>query len=304
MNRNMRKQIFLGCVIVLLHCAVCDAQDNESTRKPITLPGTFSVFSEADVLGRIFDRFDPKTRQATLIQTIKPHRLIVDVSIQEAKVWKVNGNEYLIVLSDLGNIPIEMCGNCGWYTPLAVLKKDGSRLKLVARQDLPKISETSKGPAFGPFDSLSYGRHEGVVLDVAPYNLNSREMLIGARVGDFWMPLEISNTTLYLYRIEGQRLRRVFKEVVDDHQYPNLNNGGPPVVIKTSASFSAAGTGQRFYDLAITRSTVRCVYDETYDCGPNSRDVKQVKSKKELWRFDGQRFNRVGTHKTSRSKKK
>src|SRR5690348_14736699 len=110
MGKPKRKT--LSFALILLIGSTCSAQtvdrQNES-HKPNQLPGQYSSFSEADVLGKIFDGYDPATKTVSSIQNSenKPTK----ASILEAKLWGVASDEYLVVLSQLAGSSEVLCGN-------------------------------------------------------------------------------------------------------------------------------------------------------------------------------------------------
>jgi hypothetical protein len=127
----------LSLLLILLMGSVCCAQTvhpPDELHKPNQLPGQYSSFSETDVLGKIFDGYDPAAK--TVLSIRNSENKPTKVSILEAKLWRVASDEYLVVLAGVAGDSEFLCGNCTMDTPLAVLKKDGNRLSLVARQDL------------------------------------------------------------------------------------------------------------------------------------------------------------------------
>jgi len=164
----------LSLALILMMGSICCAQKidrPDESRKPNQLPGRYSTFSEADVLGKIFFGYDATTKTVSSIQNSenKPTK----ASILEAKLWRVADDEYLVVLSGLAGRSESLCGNCTMDTPLAVLKKDANGLSLVAKQDLPPSYITDE-PVSEIFGTLSYTGHESIALDLAPYRLTDR----------------------------------------------------------------------------------------------------------------------------------
>src|ERR687888_1288606 len=106
--------------------------------RPTQMPYPFFAFSEADALGRVFDGYDPRTgRVAGLPNDEKKPSL---VRIKDTWVWHAGGQERLLVLAEIAGSDydfVDLCGNCAMYTLLAVLKREGHALALVARQDVP-----------------------------------------------------------------------------------------------------------------------------------------------------------------------
>ena len=272
---------------ILLMASNCCAQTvdrPDETRKPIQLPGAYSNFSEADILGKIFDGYDPNTKTVR-----NRENQLTKVSILEDKLWRAAGGEYLVVLTVIA--PKSLCGNCTLNTPLAVLKVDGNRLVLVARQILPRsyLFDERMSETFG---SLSYNGHESIALDLAPYRLTEREMLIGVRTEHMWMPGPIYNTNLQLFRAERGRLRKVFQTLVTDREYPNVHNGGPQVILKTTSMVSTIRSGRQFFDLIVERAAFECMQNDQDDCDSKDVPVKPVRTQTEVWRFDGARFKK------------
>src|SRR5689334_16268732 len=115
-----RLMLALIVCMATICCAQISARTTDS-RKSTQLPGQYSRFTEDDVLGKIFDDYDPTAKSVSSIPDSenKP----TTVSLLEAKPWRTAGNVYLVVLTNLGD-PQALCGNCVMYTPLAVLKTD------------------------------------------------------------------------------------------------------------------------------------------------------------------------------------
>lgn len=281
----------LNQALVVLTGAICCAQINaqtSDTHKSIQLPGQYSSFTDDEVLGKIFDDYDRAAKSVSSIPNNENKRTMV--SVLEAKPWRTASNVYLVVLTNLGD-PQMLCGNCAMYSPLAVLKMDGSSLSLVARQDLPRRSSMEDSEeiseAFGP---LSYGGHESVTFDLAPYRLTDQEMLIGVRIENMWLATPFWQTRLFLFRVEDRRLRKVLEAPVIDRDYPNAHKGGPQIVLKTTSTLSTVANGGQYYELLVKKNTIKCRENDDGDCGPNSASVKPVRTAKEVWRFDGEKF--------------
>src|SRR5437879_3305423 len=105
----------------VMDCFAQGAQEAESPPRSARLPGAFSRFSAAQALKQIFPDYDPRTGRVTCI----PDSL---VRIDQAKLWKAQGEERLIVLVEIGeehSIGPDMCGSCAAYGLLAVLKQKG-----------------------------------------------------------------------------------------------------------------------------------------------------------------------------------
>jgi hypothetical protein len=277
----------LRLVFILLMASNCYAQTvdrPDESHKPIQLPGAYSNFSEADILGKIFDGYDPNTKT---VRNRENHP--TKVSILEDKLWRAAGGEYLVVLTVIA--PESLCGNCTLDAPLAVLKVDGTCLVLVAKQTLPAF-DSSDGPALETFGPLSYNGHESIALDLAPYRLTDREMLIGVRTEHMWMPAPIYNTYLQLFRVRHGQLRKVFETLVIDREYPNTHEDGPQPILKTTSMVSTVRSGKQFFDLVVKRATVKCMQHEQDDCDSKGALVKPIRTHTEVWRFDGARFKK------------
>lgn len=279
---NLALAVFVGTIC----CAQIKAQTTDS-RKSTKLPGQYSRFTENDVLAKIFDGYDPTTKSVSSIPD--GENKATKVTILEAKPWRTAGNLYLVVLTSLGDP--QMCGNCAMYTPLAVLNTDGTSLSLVARQDLPRHSSIDDSvEVSGVFGSLSYGGHESIAFDLAPYRLTDQEMLIGVRIENMWLAASFWQTRLLLFRVEGRRLRTVFEAPVIDRDYPNARKNGPQIVLRTTSKLSTVANGGQYYELLVKKETIKCRENDDGDCDSNSASVKPVKAATEVWRFDGEKF--------------
>src|SRR5262249_46961753 len=106
--------------------------------------------------------------------------------------------------------------------------KERSHLFVVAKQQPPKHSMPADTQnAKDDSDAFFYTGHDITVsLDLAPYRLNSKEMLIGFRIEHMWLPARTWDTYLTLYRIEGSNLRPVFDESVIERRYPGESPAG------------------------------------------------------------------------------
>lgn len=280
----------LNLALIVCMATICCAQIRARTtdsRKSTQLPGQYSRFTEDDVLGKIFDDYDPTAKSVSSIPDSE--NKATKVSLLEAKPWRTAGNVYLVVLTSLGDP--QMCGNCAMYTPLAVLKTDGTSLSLVARQDLPRHSsiDDSVGVS-GVFGSLSYRGHESIAFDLAPYRLTDQEMLIGVRIENMWLATPFWQTRVLLFRVEDRRLRKVFEAPVIDRDYPNAHKNGPQIVLKTTSTLSTVANSGRYYELLVKKKTVKCTENDDGDCDSNSALLKPVKAATEVWRFDGEKF--------------
>ncbi|HEY0169481.1 MAG TPA: hypothetical protein VGB98_00390 [Pyrinomonadaceae bacterium] len=224
------------------------------------------------------------------------------VSIEAAGLWKVQGQEHLVVLVGINSdddASAGLCGNCVANSFLAVLKKNGAALSLVAKQ----LTLPSPGAPVG-YESLdqdqvvSISGHDNVSLDLAPYKLNSRETLIGLRQEHIWLPTSDWWTILTLYRIEGERLSEVFSEKVVERVYPAASDHGRRIIDKIVSTISLAPpartAGGGFNEMAVKKTTVEC-FDENNDedCDPKHEAVRPVKTLTEVWRFDGRRYVRA-----------
>jgi hypothetical protein len=278
--------------------------------KSTSLPPAFSSFSAGDVLGRIFEGYERATGRVANIPN--GERKPTLVWIKEARPWRAAGREHLVVLAELAGDdyqPGGLCGNCAAFVVLAVLRKEGDALALVAKQTPPASSalndsSESDDPTHEQFAPLTYTGHGDLSLDLAPYKLNERETLLGVRAQEMWIPALTFTTTLQLYRIEGRRLREVFNEPVVDREYPDRNRTGRQAVVKTVSTLSPVPSpGGEFNDLLVSKSVFRCTdRDEDWDCNEKSEAVRLTGSRKELWRFNGERFEKAGNPGAGRSR--
>lgn len=268
--------------------------------KSVSLPRSFAQFSPGDVLKRIFNGYDPATgRVSGIINTERKPAL---VRIEEAGFWKVRGQDYLVVLVGIksdDDASAGLCGNCIGNSFLAVLKKNGAALSLVAKQLAPPPSgEPVEYESLNQDEVIGVSGHDDVSLDLAPYKLNGRETLIGLRQEHIWIPTSDWWTILTLYRIEGERLSEVFSERVVDRVYPAAPDRGRRVIAKTVSTISLAPAsgpaGGGFNEMAVKKTTVEC-FDENSDedCDPKHEAVRRVKTLTEVWRFDGRRYVRA-----------
>lgn len=285
--------------LVLLVAVCANAQTDAPLPKHAPLPRQFAEFKAEDVLGSVFESYDPKTGHvATLLNRERRPAL---VQLREARAWNALGRENLVVLVSLAGDDydlVDLCGNCAMNALLAVLRREGRALTLVARQDVPASSvagDDSEGnasdEAFAPF--FVSGHDTSVKLDLASYCFNQRETLLGIRREHVWLPARDFTTDLTLYRVEGARLRQVFAAPAVERDYLGDAVYGSPMR-KTTSIFSPRDTGGKFYDLVIEKTTVSCTdTDKDADCTQPREPSRVVKKTAELWSFDGKSFQRT-----------
>lgn len=268
--------------------------------KSASLPGPFAQFSTGDVLKQISAGYDPATGRMSGI--LNKERKPALVTIDMTGLWRVQGQDHLVVLvgityEDEG--PTGLCGQCLMSSFLAVLKKNGAALSLVARQlTLPSSGASVEYESLNQDEIITITGHDNVSLDLAPYKLNSRETLIGFRSEHIWLPTLDWSTSLSLYRIEGERLREVFREPVVERGYPAASDHGRRIVDKTVSTISFAPASQlpkkRFNDLVINKTTSECFNaDGDADCDSKHEGFRRIRTQRELWQFDGQRYVRA-----------
>jgi hypothetical protein len=285
-------------LLLLSHSSSAQTDDKPiALPKSASLPRRFAQFSTSDVLKQIFTGYEPSTGRVSGILNEKRKPALVQ--IEDARLWTVRGQDHLVVLINIisdDDASIGLCGNCLTNNFLAVLKKNGDDLSLVARQlTLPSSGAPVEYEALDQNEVIGISGHDNVSLDLAPYKLNNRETLIGFRREHIWLPTSDWSTSLSLYRIEGGRLREVFNAPVVERMYPAASDHGRRIVDKTISTISLAPssrpTNERFNDLVINKITVEC-FDENNDddCNSKHEEVRQVKTQTELWRFDGQRY--------------
>jgi hypothetical protein len=299
--KSLKPVAALALVLVAAACAF--AREDEAPRPThAKLPRQFANFSADDVLGRVFDGYDPRTgRVAGLLNDEKKPTL---ARIREARAWNARGREQLVVLVDLARSDYDfqdLCGNCAMQSLLAVLNREGTMLSLVARQDVPASSDfeeaspaSNESPPDEPFAPFIISGHDtSVRLDLAPYRLSNGETLLGIRREHMWLPAQDYSTSLALYRVEGARLREVLYAQVVERDYQRDTLKGSPL-LKTTSLVSTRNNGGEFYDLFLEKTTVRCVIpDDDADCGPSRGTASVVKSMTEVWSFDGKSFQRT-----------
>jgi hypothetical protein len=291
-----------GLTLWLLSSSVSAQTGHEPVVLPesVKLPRSFEQFSPGDVLKRILTGYDPATgRSAGILNT---DRKPAFVQLEEAGLWKVEGREHLVVLVGINSDDdpsAGLCGNCIGDSFLAVLKKNGAALSLVAKQlTLPSPGAPVEYESLVQDEVISISGHDSVSLDLAPYKLNGRETLIGFRQEHIWLPTSDWSTRLTLYRIEGERLGEVFSEVVVERVYPAASDHGRRIIDKTVSTISLAPpartAGGGYNEMVVRKTTVEC-FDENNDedCDPKHEDIRPVKTRTEVWRFDGRRYVRA-----------
>jgi hypothetical protein len=267
--------------------------------KSAGLPRAFAQFSAGDVLKQIFADYDPATgRVSGILNTEKKPAF---VQIDDAGLWKLQGLDHLVVLVGINSeddASLGLCGSCTANSFLAVLRKNGAVLSLVAKQlTLPAAGTPVVYDSLDEDAVIGISGHDTVSLDLAPYKLNSRETLIGFRQEHIWLPTSDWWTRLSLYRIEGERLRKVFDEMVVERVYPAATDQGRRTIEKTVSTLSLAATaaappsGGGFNELLVLKSTVTCSDENSDDdCNSKHERIKVGKTRREVWRFDGRRY--------------
>ena len=290
----MRIKFVCSLLLLAFFRVVNFAQSSDETvalPKHASLPTPFSRFSAHDVLKQIFDSYDPATGRVSKI--LNSDRKPTLARINEARLWKANGREYLAVLVELAADDYQfaeggLCGNCAAYVILATLKKEIDKISLVAKQTPPRSSVVSEEVApHNRFAPNQISGHSSLSLDLASYELNGEETLIGVR--DELSDMGGVSVSLNLYRIEGQRMREVFRNHLVAIRYSS-----DQVIKKTSSTLTSMPRRLGFYDYEINRTIITCIDEnEDSDCDPKQDRVKQVNKHKELWRFSSNRFRRV-----------
>lgn len=263
--------------------------------KSASLPQPFAQFSSNDVLQQISASYDPATGRMSGI--LNKERKPALVTIDLAGLWKVQGQDHLVVLIGISyeDEPTGLCGSCLMNSFLAVLKKNGNGLSLVARQlTLPSSRSPVEYESLNPDEVITISGHDNVSFDLAPYRLTSLETMIGFRLEHIWLPSLDWSTSLSLYRIEGERLREVFHEPVVERIYPAASDHGRRIVdkITSTISFSPARlANKRFNDLVIHKTTTECFNaDNDDDCDSKHEGFRRIRTQTELWQFDGHRY--------------
>lgn len=283
--------------ILLSYSAWAQTSDKPSgPTNSASLPRPFAQFSTSDILKQISRGYDPATGRISgvLNEDGKPARIQIELT----KLWKVQGLDHLVVLVSISEEaePSGLCGNCMMNSFLAVLKKNGAALSLVAKQLTLPASGAVKYESLNQDELITITGHDNVSFDLAPYKLNSREALIGFRLEHIWLPTSDWSTSLSLYRIEGDRLREVFRELVVERVYAADSERGRRIVDKTTSILSlvppSQPTSHGFNDLIISKTTVRCL-NKDEDCTSKRQGFKETGTQKELWQFDGQRYVRA-----------
>lgn len=297
-----RLPCWLGLTLLLLSISTSAQTSDEPIAPPksASLPRPFAQFSASDVLKPIFAGYDPTTGRVPGI--LNTERKPAFVQIEEAGLWKVQGQDHLVVLVGINSdddASAGLCGNCIANSFLAVLKKNGGALSLVAKQlTLPSSGAPVEYESLDQDEVISISGHDNVSLDLAAYKLNSRETLIGFRQEHIWLPTSDWWTILTLYRIEGERLSEVFSEMVVERMYPAASDRGRRIINKTVSTIllapPARPAGGGFNEMVVKKTTVEC-FDENNDedCDSKHEDIRPVKTRTEVWRFDGRRYVRA-----------
>src|ERR1700750_1263628 len=96
MTAKSLKTLAAAYALVLAAAICANAQDDAPRPKHAPIPRQFAEFKAEDVLGRVFESYDPKTgRVASMLNGERKPTL---VQISEARVWNALGRENLAVL--------------------------------------------------------------------------------------------------------------------------------------------------------------------------------------------------------------
>jgi len=282
--------LFMSAIAFVGVCLSQQPTDPSTLAESTKLPEPYSQFSEGEALKVIFDGYDRRSGRVANILNDQKKPSLVRVDI--AKPWKVGNNNFLVVLTEIAAYDeqfgdLGLCGACAAVSPLGVLQLVNNKLKLVAKQENDFYTSANGDDQSTGYEAFWYtGHHVDVELDLAPYRLNEKEILIGIRSTKMWIPAFTYSTDLQLFRIERERIKKVFDDVVIDRDFPL---GQDPLPIeKTISVLSTLPSNQAFYDLVVNKTTFRCFTRkiDTYDC----QGGKVVNKKTETFRFNGNEF--------------
>jgi hypothetical protein len=264
--------------------AAAQATEPDLPRESVELPASFTV-SASQVLARLFPDYIAASGRVPSIRD--EDEKAAKVWIGEAKQWK---RDHLVLVlriaADASEAESGLCGGCLGHALLAVVKRQGDSLAVVAMGQPPKSLDSNE-----PDDVIGFSGHSSIALDLAPYSINKEETLIGLRNDHIWR--EIRSEGLSLYRIEGGRLQSVFHTEVADFDSPSYDQL-PRVVIKTTAIVAPVPSSRKVYDLRVTRTVNRCSdRNDDDDCNAKDEPVRRVRTTTELWRFDGTEYQLV-----------
>jgi hypothetical protein len=157
--------ILSGLTLLLLSISASGQTGDEPVALPKSagLPRPFAQFSASDALKPIFTGYDPATgRVSGILNTEKKPAF---VQIEEAGLWKVQGQDHLVVLVGINpdDDSAGVCGNCIVNSFLAVLKKNGTALSLVAKQlTLPSPGAPVEYESLDQDQVISISGHDNV----------------------------------------------------------------------------------------------------------------------------------------------
>lgn len=181
-----------------------------------------------------------------------------------------------------------LCGACASASPIAVLRTVNKKLELVAKQDDEFYSSKDGEDRSTGFEAFWYTGHDSEVqFDLAPYRLSDKEMLIGVRFEHMWIPAHSFSTTLQLFRIEGNRIRKVFDELVVDRNWTDDPKKPRLSIDKSISTLNMIPSSGGFNQIVAFRKTNRCLAKaDEWDCNGG----RLVKTYRETWKFDGTAF--------------
>jgi hypothetical protein len=253
-----------------------------------TMPAPFSFATARDALAATYPSYVRSLGIARSLRTTDGDA--AHVSVLEARPWYAGRKPYLVVAiarqTDDQAARTELCGACWERFAIAVLAEHDGTLRLVARTHDDGPTEADPVPA--GVEALLSVKGDGIAsLDLAPYDVSSREVLIGLRNtvsitgGNF-------GTTLVLFRIVRNDLKAV--------AYFAVGGGtNEPTQTLDHATVSVIKRPGTYNDLRVLSSHYNdAARDESGWSDEPRPGTKPDDADLSTFRFDGTRFHEIG----------
>jgi hypothetical protein len=204
----------------------------------IFLPKPFDALTPCDAMVAVYRDYDRTTERSAIAKGT--------VRLYSVQRWETAGATFLAMVYYAGEDASEqfVCGQCRVDAQLAILKLDGTKLKLVAKTHV----DASIG---SQVTALFSGLAE---LDLAPVAVDETTSLLAMRTN--WSTgMPGSWRMLSLYRLQGTSLTRVFNGT--DRWFAN-GMGADDDIVSSEMTTEARPKGNGLRDLRIVTSEQRC----------------------------------------------
>lgn len=248
------------------------------------LPPPLTHFTGQDALAAIFPSY--RIGHSAIREIPSDDAGSTHVGFAEAKPWRANGGNFVIVRFEIGTFRkygIKLCFPCLEEDGLAVLDERAGRMHVVAQ-------------AYGNNDTapIIQAGIDDVWLDLAPYRFDARETLIGVRQIHTSGPGAELEEMLSLFRVIGSRLVTVGRLPLSAARVrpedDSLDREEAVVIV-------SARPGGGPNDLLVRSKITRCAFARRaagFACDPAHRPVLIRDWTSECYRYAKGNYNRIG----------